>query len=66
MTEITREEIEARFTNMKEYYSEFKKETREDFQSIWKAIDMLLFKTGIVVTICTTIVMVIFKMVEIN
>jgi len=37
---------------------------REDFKSVWKAIDIMLFKVGVVVTLTSSIVMAVFKIIE--
>ena len=66
MTNISRDEFEARLKTMDNYMGTFKKETREDFHSVWKAIDAMLIKTGVVVTICTSIVMAIFKYIDLG
>jgi len=72
MGDVTREEFESRQILLKDDINNlgkvmrtdlatYKKEVREDFQSVWKSIDMMLFKVGVVVTICSTLVMVIFR-----
>ena len=71
MAEITREEvllmnasIEKDINSLGILIREHRQESREDIKSVWKAIDMMLFKVGAVVTIMTTIVMFVFKVVE--
>ena len=72
---VGRNEFEARMGDVKSDLTacgnamrtqmhDLKIETREDFKSVWKAIDGMLVKTGILVTICCSIVMAIFKMIE--
>jgi len=71
MTAISKEEVvlmdDARgkqIDNLGGQLREHKKDTKDDFKSVWKAIDMMLFKVAAVVTICTSAVMFIFKAVE--
>ena len=71
MAEITREEVilmnQAREKDINALGSSLRdhnEDNREDFKSLWKAIDMMIFKVGAIVTIMTTVVMFIFKVVE--
>jgi len=75
--EISRPEFESRCTalkddinslgeTMREDVRELKGDTRDDFKSVWKAIDGMLIRVGAVVTICSTIVMGIFKAIEVS
>ena len=72
---IEREEFEARLSSHKEdltamgnamrsNLNKLEKNTREDFKSVWKAINGMLIKVAVVVTACTSVVMAIFKIIE--
>lgn len=70
MAQISREEVElmnkARekdIHGLGKIIRENELDTKEDFKSVWRAIDMMLLKVGAVVTIMTSLVMVAFKMV---
>lgn len=68
MANISRDEFEARFNErfsaMDKNVDQLRDSTRDDFKSVWKAIDMMLIKTGAVVTIVTSMVMAVFKFIE--
>ena len=68
MANISRDEFEARFnerfSTMDKNVDQLRDSTRDDFKSVWKAIDMMLIKTGTVVTIVTSMVMAVFKFIE--
>jgi len=60
VTDITKEEVELmdkargkEITNVANLVREHKDDTKDDFKSVWKAIDMMLVKVGIVVSIIT-------------
>lgn len=65
MREAVKDAKETASINLKEFkttdFKEHKELTREDFKSVWKAIDDMLLKVGIVVTITSSLVMMIFK-----
>ena len=75
MTDVTREEFEYRTKqhntdinklgdSMRERVKVLKADTERDFEYVWKAINGMIFKVAAVVTICSTLVLVIFKMWE--
>lgn len=67
----TKSEMDFRFTalekdmnNMGSSIREFKAQTREDIKAVWNAINNMIFKVAAVVTICSTIVLLVFKLIE--
>lgn len=75
MTTISREEVvlmnEERKTDINNMGTQMRNQeldVRDDFKSVWRAIDGMLLKIGAVVTVMTTImtsvVMFIFKIME--
>lgn len=77
MTEVSREEFDYRHNELKEdinelgnsvrgQATEFKADTKDNFKDVWKAMDSLLIKVAAIVTICTSVVMMVFKMVEMS
>ena len=77
MSDVTREEFDYRHNELKEdinqlgdsvrhQLKELKTDTKEEFQAIWKAQDAILLKVGALVTICTSAVMMVFKMIEMS
>jgi len=51
---------------MRSNLRDYKTDTKDNFKDVWKAIDSMLFKVAAVVTICTSVVMGIFKMIEVT
>ncbi len=72
---VCRSEFEARMgdikgdlnacgNSMRSQIKDLKNENKDEFIRVWKTFDMMLVKTGVVVTICCSIVMAVFKMIE--
>ncbi len=70
MREAVKDARETASINLKEFkttdFKEHKELTREDFKSVWKAIDNMLLKVGVVVTITSSLVMMIFKFFQVE
>ncbi len=62
--EVQRAEFEARLGDVKEDVTALGNVMRDDFKSVWRAIDGMLIKVGVVVTICSTVVLGLFKIAE--
>lgn len=77
MAEVTRDEFDYRQNELKEdinqlgksmrgQLKELKVDTKDNFKDVWKAMDGMLVKVALIVTICTSVVMMIFKFVEMS
>lgn len=69
----TREELNYKLEPLKKdidnlgiSHRDHKQEIREDFQNVWKAIDGMLIRVGVVVTIVVSGITLIFKIIEIG
>ena len=68
-----KEDINQLGNSMRSALAEHKKEVRDNFKDVWKgiektrdSIDKMIFKVAAVVTVCSTIVLLIFKLFESN
>jgi len=68
MREALKDNKQTSLINLKDFktvdFKEYKDNMRDDFKSVWKAIDGMLIKVGMVVTITSTLVMLAFKIAE--
>jgi len=68
MRESVKDNKQTASFNLKEFktvdFKEHKDNVREDFKAVWKAIDGMLVKVGALVTVCCTVVMLLFKFAE--
>ena len=73
MTEFaTKEELDYKLQplqkdidNLGLAHREHKQEVRDDFQNVWKAIDGMLVKVGVVVSILVGGITLLFKLIEV-
>ena len=61
-----KEDLTALGNTMRKNMDTFRTEVRDDFKSVWKAMNGMLIKVGIIVTICSSLVLAIFKMIEVS
>jgi len=77
MTDVSRAEFESRSTGLKDDINKLgdtlretirqnEVDTADNFKSVWKSMNSMLFKVAAIVTGCTTVVMAIFKYIEVS